>query len=96
MLSRPSRPVQKIISGDKKKQMHPFMLTSIKCTKIFIFSTSDGLLSDVLLLSKVEHFQRIGLKCTDRPQMYSSLIGSETEIGLKCTESASNVHLRYI
>ena len=43
-------------------------------------------------------FAKIGLKCTEnRPQMYSSLIGSEAShdkinyLCLKCTESASNV-----
>ena len=56
---------------------------------------------------KLDFHQKIGLKCTNRPQMYRycSLIGSDSEfctfeakirpqmyrIGLKCTELASNV-----
>ena len=38
-------------------------------------------------------FAKIGLKCTDRPQMYES--ASNVRIGLKCTEteSASNVQI---
>ena len=53
-----------------------------------IFSTSDY--SDVLLVSKVRKLQ-FGLKCTDRPQMYSCLIGWQTELA-----NQTAVHLRPI
>ena len=56
---------------------HPIICNSkfqAKLTLQFVFSTSDRIYSDVLLLSKVRNLNKIGLnvrnrpQCTDRPQ----------------------------
>ena len=70
----------------------------------FIFSTSDISYQMCYCCQKFSIFNGIGLKCTDRPQMYSCLIGSDRSQPIRQlyiwgrfrTFEADSVHLRPI